>query len=98
MNAIPLRPPTEEVGVKAVSALAAGTSFRVGPVCVTSNYRAAYPLDTITFPSESHILDAQVVIPHRNIETDVWLDGDLAYANLHTERDGGLVNARVDTP
>jgi len=91
---------TEEVAIQVVSATAAGTSFRVGPVCITSNYRAAYPLDTTTFPSESHIIDAQVVIPHRNIETDVWLDGDLAYANLHTERDdrSGLLNARIDAP
>jgi len=88
---------TEEVAIQVVSATAAGTSFRVGPVCVTSNYRTAYPLDTTTFPSESHIMDAQVVTPHRNIETDVWLDGDLAYANLHTERDGGLINARAST-
>ena len=91
---------TEEVAVQVVSATAAGTSFRVGPVCVTSNYRLAYPLDTSTFPSESHIIDAQVVIPHRNIETDVWMDGDLAFANLHTERDdrSGLLNARIDAP
>src|SRR3990167_9640576 len=90
---------TEEVAIQVLSSTAAGTSFRVGPVCVTSNYRIAYPLDTTTFPSESHVMDARVIVPHRNIETDVWLDGDLAYANLHTERDdrSGLLNVRVDT-